>query len=435
MDMKRIAIIGGGPMGLALAYYLRGWARPVVFEADSQPGGMSASFDFDGLTIEKYYHFINRPDVCLFGLLDELGMRGELRWVATKMGFYRRGPHGPTLQPWGNPVALLRLSGVPLITRLRYGFHAFYCKFIKDLTPLDDLSAADWFRRWEGAAGYEAFWRFLFEKKFFELAHPLSAAWIASRIRRVANSRQSLMQETLGYLEGGSEALINRLAAEITAQGGEVRLGARVIRVAPNNGGGIVYAQGREEFFEAVIFTIPLPYLPGLAPNLPGPYLDRVRRVRNIGCLCALFRLARPLTENFWLNIDLPEWDIPGIIEYSNLRPMNKAYVYVPFYMPPGHPNWIASEDDILAKARAYLRGLNPAAAVSEEAARIFRYEFAQPVCPPGFRHVLPPYETGARHIWAADTTHSFPEDRSINESVRIAKELAELAKGKLCAA
>ena len=435
MGMKRVAVIGAGPMGLALAYYLLDRARPVVFESDARPGGMSASFDFDGLLIEKYYHFINRPDEYLFGLLDELGLRKELRWATTKMGFFRRGPRVPALKAWGNPAALLRLRDIPLMVRLRYGLHMFYCKFIKDLEPLDDLSAADWFRRWEGGAGYDAFWRFLFEKKFFELAEPLSAAWIAARIRRVANSRRSLMRESLGYLEGGSASLVNRLVAEITARGGEVRLGAPVTRVTPDNYGGLVQAQGREERFDAVVATIPLPYLPVLAPALPEPYLDRVRRVRNIGCACALFRLARPLTENFWLNIDMPDWDIAGIIEYSNLRPMNKAYVYVPFYMPPGHPNWRAPDDAVLAKARLYLQGLNPAAAASEEAARLFRYEFAQPVCPPGFRHVLPPYETGARNIWAADTAHSFPEDRSINESVRIARELAHLVKGKICGA
>jgi protoporphyrinogen oxidase len=443
--MKRIAVIGAGPMGLALAWHLRDFARPVVFEADAQAGGMSASFDFDGVLMEKYYHFINLPDEHLFSLLDELGMRGELRWTPTRMGFYRQGPAGPALHAWGNPVALLRLRDIPLVTRLRYGLHAFCCKYIKDLTPLDDMSAADWFRRWEGKAGYDAFWRFLFEKKFFELADPLSAAWIASRIRRVANSRQNLMQESLGYLEGGSASLIRRLCAEITAHGGEVRLNAPVARVTPDTndtgdtgGGGIVHTQGvhgQAERFDAVITTIPLPYLPGIAPDLPASYLDLARKVRNIGCACALFRLARPLTENFWLNVDMPGWDIPGIIEYSNLRPMNKAHVYVPFYMPHGHPNWTATDDALLAKARAYLRGVNPAAAASEEAARLFRYEYAQPVCPPGFRHALPPYATGARHIWAADTTHSFPEDRSINESVRIAEELAKLAKDALCQA
>ena len=105
---------------------------------------------------------------------------------------------------------------------------------------------------------------------------------------------------------------------------------------------------------------------------------------------------------------------------------MDKARVYIPFYMPHSHPNWSAPDDDLLEKARRYMQEINPDAAASEEAARLFRYEYAQPVCPPGFRHVLPPYATGFPGIYAADTTHSFPEDRSINESVRIAGELAK---------
>lgn len=427
--MKRIAIIGAGPMGLSLAYYLKDQFSVVVFEADAQPGGMSASFDFDGVSIEKYYHFINLPDQWLFSLLRELGMEADLRWKFTKMGLFRRQRDGNAkLFAWGNPAALLKLHDIPLITRLRYGFHAFSCKFIRDLSPLDDMSAADWFRRWEGTAGYDCFWRFLFEKNFFELADPLSAAWIASRIRRVANSRKSLMQETLGYLEGGSLSLVDTLCRKVTDSGGTLHLSTPVIRVVPDahKGGGIVCTDTSKDYFDVVVSTLPLPCLPAIMPDLPKDYLDAVRRIQNIGCICVLFRLGKALTDNFWLNVDMPEWDIPGIIEYSNLRPMDKTYVYVPFYMPHTHVNWTAPEDQLISKARQYLRCINKTSAETEEAVRVFRYEYAQPVCPPGFRHALPPYETGARHILAADTTHSFPEDRSINESVRIAGELAE---------
>ena len=54
----KIAIIGGGPMGLAVAYelILKGY-KPEIFEADNRLGGMAASFDFEGLEIERYYHF------------------------------------------------------------------------------------------------------------------------------------------------------------------------------------------------------------------------------------------------------------------------------------------------------------------------------------------------------------------------------------------
>lgn len=426
----RVAIIGAGPMGLTAAFYLAKAGHMVtIFEADDRPGGMSASFDFDGTLIERYYHFINLPDQELFRLLDELGMTGELRWQSTRMGFFRRDSDGEYRNHrWGNPLALLKFSDVSLFTRLRYGFHAFACAHIRDLDPLDALSAADWFVRWEGKRGYDTFWRFLFEKKFFSLADPLSAAWIASRIRRVARSRKSLMEERLGYLEGGSASLVERLVAEVEKRGGALRLSLPVRHIASLSEAQIaVETDLGTELFDRVISTVPLPYLTEMLRDLPEDYLRRLRQINNVGCACALFRLGKPLTENFWLNVDVPEWDIPGVIEYSNLRPMKAAYVYIPFYMPQDHPNWSKTDEELLNMGRAYLRDINHDAAASEQNAVLFRYEYAQPVCTPGFRHLLPGYETGLPNLYAADTTHSFPEDRSINESVRIGRELANL--------
>ena len=426
--MSNVAVIGAGPMGLACAYSLLQAGHTVqIFEADDRIGGMSSSFDFDGVNIERYYHFINSPDTVTFGLLRDLGLEKDLRWQATKMGFFRQEKDGHCrLHPWGNPIALLKMSDISLLTRMRYGLHAFYCKYIKNLDTLDDMSAADWIRRWEGDDGYDKLWRFLFEKKFFHLAEPLSAAWLASRIRRVAKSRVSLMEERMGYLEGGSSSLLDSLAAEIASKGGEIHLSTPVSQVLTSSGKvtGVMIA-GRKEAFEVVISTIPLPYLGNLVPALPSGYTLKQSQVKNVGCACALFRLAEPLTENFWLNIDVPHWNIPGIIEYSNLRPMAKAYVYVPFYMPHDHPNWHKKDVDILTEARGYLHKINPTSAATEENAVLFRYEYAQPVCPPEFQRILPPYKTGISGFFAADTSHSYPEDRSINESVRIGQELA----------
>ena len=47
--------------------------------------------------------------------------------------------------------------------------------------------------------------------KFFEFAENISAAWIWTRIKRVGTSRKSLLQEELGYIEGGSQTLVNAL--------------------------------------------------------------------------------------------------------------------------------------------------------------------------------------------------------------------------------
>ena len=47
MEDKKIAILGAGPMGLAVAYQLvRDGFKPIVYEADDRVGGMTASFNF-----------------------------------------------------------------------------------------------------------------------------------------------------------------------------------------------------------------------------------------------------------------------------------------------------------------------------------------------------------------------------------------------------
>ena len=76
---QRLLIIGAGPMGLAAAYYAAKRGLEVeVLEASSLPGGMAAHFDFDGLSIERFYHFCCLGDVDTLELMDELGLR--MRW-------------------------------------------------------------------------------------------------------------------------------------------------------------------------------------------------------------------------------------------------------------------------------------------------------------------------------------------------------------------
>src|SRR5215813_3795338 len=95
---RNVVVVGAGPMGLACAYEMaRAGHAVTVLEAGDRIGGMSASFDFEGLTIERFYHFICSTDYPLFALLDELNLSGRLRWNDTKMGFFYQG----RLHGWG----------------------------------------------------------------------------------------------------------------------------------------------------------------------------------------------------------------------------------------------------------------------------------------------------------------------------------------------
>ena len=427
MTPQRIAVLGAGPMGLAVAYQLaRDGHQPVVFEADDRIGGMTATFDFSGLAIERYYHFHCISDAAFLTVLDELQLTNKMQWVETRMGYWYQN----CLQPWGNPLALLRFRGLGLVAKFRYGLHAFLANKRNYWQPLDRVEASGWIKRWVGEQAYEVLWRRLFEYKFYDYTDNLSAAWIWSRIRRIGRSRYSLFREKLGYLDGGSATLLQAMQADIESNGGVIRLQTPVSQVVMVDGrvSGVAYG-AQFEAFDKVISTVPLPYVPRLMPDLPPAILAQFKALNNIAVVCVIVKLRRALTGNFWLNVNDPEMDIPGIVEYSNLRPLDCHVVYVPFYMPGEHPKFAESDQQFLDKVRRYFKKINPALVDADFIdLRASRYRHAQPICDPGYLDRLPPASLPVQGLWVADTSYYYPEDRGISESIGFGRNLAREA-------
>ena len=321
---KKIVVIGAGPMGLACGYaLLKAGHQVLICEAGDRVGGMSASFNFDGLEIERYYHFICSTDQHLFDALQELGLIDRLRWRETQMGFYYQGK----LYDWGRPDKLLLFPHLGMISKLRYALHVMYAKGIKDWTALDHQEASTWIRRWIGAQAYDVLWEPLFRLKFFEFSHNLSAAWIGTRIQRVAKSRKSLFTEKLGYIEGGSELVVKAYCSRIEGMGGRIVVNAPVTRVMAAGGQVVgLSARGLDESCDAVVSTTPLKYVPRMVPDLTPAEIDRINAIENIGVVCAILKLRRPLTKYFWMNINDAGMKVPGMIEYHQPQSDGEQY-------------------------------------------------------------------------------------------------------------
>ena len=297
------------------------------------------------------------------------------------------------LQPWGNPLALLSFKGFGMMAKFRYGLHAFLSTKRNNWKSLDHVAATGWIRRWVGKEAYEVLWRRLFDYKFYDYTDNLSAAWIWSRIRRIGRSRYSLFREKLGYLDGGSDTLLKAMSADIKNRGGEIRLNIPVKKVVIENGRVTgVQIENRVEPFDKEISTIPLPYVSGLMPDLPVNILQSFRAKKNIAVVCVIVKSRKALTENFWLNTNDPDMDIPSLVEYTNLRPLDQHIVYVPFYMPGEHAKFSEPDQVFLDKVRRYTKKINPALDDADIIdLRASRYRFAQPICEPGYLDRLPP--------------------------------------------
>lgn len=412
-------------MGLAAAYRAAKSGHEVdLIEAAPEPGGMAGHFDFDGISLERYYHFVCKTDYPTFDLLKELGLPDAMQWRPTSMGVFTGGKvHG-----WGDPISLLKFPHLTLWQKIRYGLFALV-SVRKDQWPeIENESAKSWIMRWCGPRVYELLWEPLFRYKFYEYADNISALWIWTRIRRTGRSRRSMMQEELGFIEGGSITLVNALMDAIQQHGGRIHLGEPASEVT-SEAGRVTGVRTTKKFYpaDAVICTSPTPYVPGLVPSLPEDWKQRYEAIHNIGVICVIFKLKRAVSPHFWVNVSEPGVEIPGFIEFSNLREFGDDHVvYVPYYMPTTNPKFSWTDDRLLTEAFNLLQRANPALKPEDiVATKVARLRYGQPICEPGFAAKIPPVQTPIAGLQIADTCYYYPEDRGIAESVRLGQQMA----------
>jgi protoporphyrinogen oxidase len=423
---KNIAVIGAGPMGLAVAYQLvQDGYTPVIYEADDRIGGMTASFDFNGLNIERYYHFHCTSDVDFLQILDELNISQEMNWAETKMSYFYKN----RLQPWGNPVALFLFKGLDLFSKIRYGLFAFLSTKRKKWDDLDKLEATNWIKKWVGMNAWDLLWRQLFDLKFYEFSNNLSAAWIWSRIHRIGNSRYNLMKEKLGYLNGGSSTLLKSLENVINNKGGRIVLNARIEKICIEKDivQGVIGPKGFIKH-DVVFSTIALPYVAKIMPDLPVNILNMYKSKKNIAVVCVIVKLKKSLTKSFWLNITDDSMKIPGVVEYSNLMPMKDKIVYIPYYMPNDNPLFRQTDQEFINIIKGYLVRINKDITENDIIdCHVNRVRYAQPICEPNYLKTLPPVKLPIEGLFVADTSYYYPEDRGISESIGFGRKMAKM--------
>jgi protoporphyrinogen oxidase len=238
-----------------------------------------------------------------------------------------------------------------------------------------------------------------------------------------------MMQEELGYLEGGTETLVSALVGAITKNGGTVNTSCPAHNISKEKDGRLTVTSGDEAFSaKHVISTVPTPLISRMVPSLPEAAKAQSDAIPNIGVACLIFKLKTSVSDNFWLNIIDENHAIPGLIEFSNLRPVDDGHiVYAPYYMPVTNLRWAWSDDALLDEAFAAIQAANPAIEKSDiMATQVSRLKHAQPICYPNFKDMLPPIQTAIEGLQIADTCYYYPEDRGISESIGLGRTMAQ---------
>jgi protoporphyrinogen oxidase len=137
--------------------------------------------------------------------------------------------------------------------------------------------------------------------------------------------------------------------------------------------------------------------------------------------------LRRSVSPHFWVNIGQTDREIPGVIEFSNLRDLGSVIVYVPYYMPVTNEKFQWSDEKFISDAFGCLTELNPALVSADLIeATVARLGNAQPICDVGFAAKIPPVQAPISGLQIADTCFYYPEDRGIAQSVRLGRAMAD---------
>jgi protoporphyrinogen oxidase len=420
----RIGIIGAGISGLSAAWYLSRMGHHVeVFERAPEVGGLIATFDFDGLRIDYFYHFLCLQDEGYFALCDELGIGAHIRFVKARTGFY----HAGTEYPFTSPADLLRFDPIPFSQRLRFGFFALEARYRREWRHLDELVAKPWLIDRIGRRGYEVVWHPLLALKFGDRHEEISAAWVWHRLHRVARSKGRH-----GYLEGGTARLLDTLLGALRARGVGVHVDCATERIVSDGDRvtGLSLANGASYECDRLVSTLPLSVLANLLPPGWETYAKSLRRIDYIGIVCVVLKLRKPASRYFWYNVHDDRVPFNGLIEYTNLNPLggtNGHIVYVPYYVGTDQPLYARDGDAVFAETWRAVKLVS--GRVSDDdllAYRVFRAPFAQAVCPMGFLRLLPDAQAPLRGLHLLDSSYLYPQDRSQSGLILKARQCAE---------
>lgn len=348
--VMRIGIIGGGLMGITLAYLLaKAGDQVTVLEQGVHLGGLNDQLQVDSdWVVPRYQQTLMPSDSALYNLCVELGIQHELIFQSARAGFVSHS----TIHPMSNIFDFLSFSVIGLRDRFRLGRMILQTRGTTNWRELDSVSAKDWLIRVGGVEAFERIWRPLLEAKFDGVYDRVSATYIWAWLNRMGSVRQvPQLSGTIGYFKHGHYALIQALTNAFLSLGGQVEYHTRVREIELKDGklGRIRTYNGMLEF-DAVIAAVATPIFAHLIPAAFSTYQAQLAQSAYLGLICPVMVLNAPLSNYWTLNLTDPSYPFATVIQTPYPDKPDHYVVHLPRYIAPDN-DWMGVPDDDIREA------------------------------------------------------------------------------------
>lgn len=390
-----VLVIGAGPAGLTAAdEILRLGGMPTVLEASHEVGGIARTVRWKEHRIDIGGHRFFTKSAWVSERWKEWLGADFLKVRRLSRIYYRRKFYHYPLRPWNvfrnlGPLECLLAIGSAIRARIR------------PIHP--EASFSDWVTNRFGARLFDTFFKTYTEKVWGIPCSKIRADWAAQRIQglslwsslRHAFGRKSQVKsliETFDYPRLGPGMLWERVANHITAEGGSLYLGTRVLHL-DCDGNRIVSASveesGREYRInvDQVISTMPVGHLVGtLRPAAPEAVRDAARALKHRDFLIvALIVRQQDLFPDNWIYVHDPKYRVGRIQNFGNwsnalVGEQGCSLIGMEYFCSSGDDLWEQSETELIGLARVELSRMGLAHMGDIAEGHVIRQRNAYPV-------------------------------------------------------
>jgi len=421
--LRKVTIIGGGISGLTCGWHLANSGYKVtVLEREPIPGGLARSFFVEGKWVPLTYHHVLSPDTFTQEYIKKFALSKELRWVSSSQVFW----YDNKAYLLSKPHHIFRFKPINFFDRLRLLYLGGFVYFKKDWDDLIELDCYAWLHKMVGRQTTRLLFQSLMDIKFNMPLSSVSAAWLGRRMHQSVRNH-----DRYGYIRGGWQELINRMAGGIIEKKGEVICDFEVTGIGCGNA-----IEGRKKDgstislpCETVVSTVPPALLKNILrlPEAGHASLDAVAYKGLISFVCAS---KKKISRHYWSVVLKPHLIFGGFFNHTVLSPSvdngaeNIYYFFA--YLEHDDPFFDHTEERIKDMFLDDIRKLFPDFEIDWY--RIFKIRFAQPVFTRGY--VNPPVELG-ENLYLAGVYRQFPRPRTMDAAFRSGLETAQYIMNK----
>ncbi len=188
----------------------------------------------------------------------------------------------------------------------------------------------------------------------------------------------------------------------------------------------------REYYGNQFLFTIPGLYLSKILEKDQTEVASKLSDIKYFGAICVILELHKPLSNIYWLNIADNGFPFGGIIEHTNFidkEKYNGSHIaYLSRYFAMEEKIAKMTEDEVKELMIQYLPKIYPEFDKgSLKNIFVFRTNTAATVCDLNFSKKVPNCKTSVSNMFIVNMSHVYPDERSTNNSIKIAAEACKL--------